>query len=51
MTGVLLSAGFSHDYDKGPASYQAPLGTICGEIASVSKVAVQDSKWPYDLPV
>ena len=35
-------SGLFYDYDKGPASYQAPLGTICGEIAS---------KWQYNLPV
>ena len=34
-------SGLFYDYDKGPASYQAPLGTICGEI--------ELSKWQYKI--
>lgn len=33
-------SGLFYDYDKGPASYEAPLGTINGEIAS---------KWQYKI--
>ena len=33
-------SGLFYDYDKGPASYEAPLGTITGEIAS---------KWQYKI--
>lgn len=33
-------SGLFYDYDKGPASYEAPSGTICGEI---------DSKWQYKI--
>ena len=33
-------SGLFYDYDKGPASYEAPLGTINGEIAA---------KWQYKI--
>lgn len=33
-------SGLFYDYDKGPASYQAPLGEIHGEV---------DSKWQYKI--
>ena len=42
-------SGLFYDYDKGPASYQAPLGTICGEIASKWQYKIRNGRMIYQF--
>lgn len=42
-------SGLFYDYDKGPASYQAPLGTICGEIASKWQYKIRNGRMVYQF--
>lgn len=42
-------SGLFYDYDKGPASYQAPLGTICGEIASKWQYKIRNGRMLYQF--
>ena len=40
-------SGLFYDYDKGPASYEAPAGTIAGEISSKWQYKIRDGKIIY----
>jgi DNA helicase-2/ATP-dependent DNA helicase PcrA len=40
-------SGLFYDYDKGPASFEAPAGTIKGEITSKWQYKIKDSKLVY----
>lgn len=40
-------SGLFYDYDKGPASYEAPAGTITGEISSKWQYKIRDGKMIY----
>ena len=40
-------SGLFYDYDKGPASYEAPSGTIRGEIASKWQYKIRNGKMIY----
>ncbi len=40
-------SGLFYDYDKGPASYEAPSGTISGEIASKWQYKIRDGRMVY----
>ena len=42
-------SGLFYDYDKGPASYQAPLGTICGEIVSKWQYKIRNGRMIYQF--
>ena len=42
-------SGLFYDYDKGPASYQAPLGIICGEIASKWQYKIRNGRMIYQF--
>ena len=42
-------SGLFYDYDKGPASYQAPLGPICGEIASKWQYKIRNGRMIYQF--
>ncbi|MGO4947704.1 HelD family protein [Blautia sp. Sow4_E7] len=42
-------SGLFYDYDKGPASYQAPLGTICGEIVSKWQYKIRNGRMVYQF--
>ena len=42
-------SGLFYDYDKGPASYEAPLGTITGEIASKWQYKIRNGKMVYQF--
>ena len=42
-------SGLFYDYDKGPASYQAPLGIICGEIASKWQYKIRNGRMVYQF--
>lgn len=41
--------GLFYDYDKGPASYEAPLGMIYGDITSKWQYKIRDGKMIYDF--
>ena len=38
-----------YDYEKGPASYEAPLGTITGEITSRRQYKIRNSRMIYEI--
>ena len=40
-------SGLFYDYDKGPASYEAPAGTIAGEISSKWQYKIRGGKMVY----
>lgn len=40
-------SGLFYDYDQGPASYEAPLGTMRGEILSKWQYKIRDGKMVY----
>lgn len=40
-------SGLFYDYDKGPASYEAPSGTISGEITSKWQYKIRDGRMVY----
>ena len=42
-------SGLFYDYDKGPASYEAPLGTISGEIASKWQYKIKNGRMVYQF--
>ena len=42
-------SGLFYDYDKGPASYEAPLGTIYGEIASKWQYKIRNGRMVYQF--
>ena len=42
-------SGLFYDYDKGPASYEAPLGIIQGEIASKWQYKIKKGKMVYQF--
>ncbi|MDD5803986.1 HelD family protein [Blautia sp. HCP3S3_H10_1] len=42
-------SGLFYDYDKGPASYEAPLGTISGEIASKWQYKIRNGRMVYQF--
>ena len=42
-------SGLFYDYDKGPASYEAPLGVIQGEIASKWQYKIKKGKMVYQF--
>ena len=42
-------SGLFYDYDKGPASYEAPLGTIHGEIASKWQYKIRNGRMIYQF--
>ena len=42
-------SGLFYDYDKGPASYEAPLGVIQGEIASKWQYKIKRGKMVYQF--
>ena len=42
-------SGLFYDYDKGPASYEAPLGTITGEIAAKWQYKIKKGKMVYQF--
>ena len=42
-------SGLFYDYDKGPASYEAPLGTITGEIAAKWQYKIKKGKMIYQF--
>ena len=41
--------GLFYDYDKGPASYEAPLGTISGEITSKWQYKIRNGRMVYQF--
>ena len=49
MTGVLRSADFFYDYDKGSASYEAPSGVFEGEITSKWQYKIRNGKMIYEF--
>lgn len=42
-------SGLFYDYDKGPASYEAPMGEICGEVASKWQYKIRRGKMVYEF--
>ena len=42
-------SGLFYDYDKGPASYEAPLGTINGEIAAKWQYKIRSGRMVYQF--
>ena len=42
-------SGLFYDYDKGPASYQAPMGNICGEVTSKWQYKIRRGKLVYEF--
>ena len=42
-------SGLFYDYDKGPASYEAPLGTISGEITSKWQYKIRNGRMVYQF--
>ncbi len=42
-------SGLFYDYDKGPASYEAPLGELNGEIASKWQYKIRNGKMVYEF--
>ena len=42
-------SGLFYDYDKGPASYEAPLGIITGEITSKRQYKIRRGKLVYEF--
>ena len=42
-------SGLFYDYDKGPASYEAPLGTMTGEITSKRQYKIRGGKLIYEF--
>ena len=42
-------SGLFYDYDKGPASYEAPLGTIYGEIVSKWQYKIRNGRMVYQF--
>ena len=42
-------SGLFYDYDKGPASYEAPLGTISGEIAFKWQYKIKNGRMVYQF--
>ena len=42
-------SGLFYDYDKGPASYEAPMGEIHGEVASKWQYKIRNGKMIYEF--
>lgn len=42
-------SGLFYDFDKGPASYEAPLGTMAGEITSKRQYKIRRGKLVYEF--
>lgn len=42
-------SGLFYDYDKGPASYRAPMGNICGEVTSKWQYKIRRGKMVYEF--
>ena len=42
-------SGLFYDYDKGPASYEAPLGVMTGEITSKRQYKIRRGKMVYEF--